>query len=249
MSLQLEDRLQSLRKVASEYEHRARRRAIIYSLIPIALAGLLIAFSGWQIDRMEQELQILREELQILREERDTLKSSVDEQRKQMRLAVNLLQYKYKGDPLSFIKHQASNPRLQRQVRLLDEIIEMDWSDVGWKLGGRSPKEGFDSPNFAAYLLGNHTEFELSPSSSSARKQLEEFFPIIRVPESGDLVFYPNGYTMFYFAIDDETANSLPHSNVYSKNSFVIGMTPLGILTLRPDFAPAESYRKVFYIR
>jgi hypothetical protein len=237
MSLQVEERLQRLWKEASEYEYRARKRAVIYSVIPIALACLLIVITGSQIGKMQQELKTLRIE-------RDNLKADVDVQRKQMRFAANLLQYKYDGNPLYFIKDNASNPHLQEQVRLLEKIIELDSDDVGWKLGGKSPEEGFDSPNFAAYLLERYTKFELSSNSSSALQQLEKAFPVTPVPKTGDLVIYPNGYTMFYFALEDDQAiNRSDHSR---SDSFVIGMTPLGILTLRPDFDRPVSYHRVF---
>ena len=49
---------------------------------------------------------------------------------------------------------------------------------------------------------------------------------------TGDLVFYPAGYAMFYFADPRE-------------GPFVLGMTPFGITALKSDFAKPVGYRQV----
>jgi hypothetical protein len=46
----------------------------------------------------------------------------------------------------------------------------------------------------------------------------------VETPRAGDLLFYEAGYALFYFL---EAGN----------RPFVIGMTPFGITSLKPDFA------------
>ena len=53
-------------------------------------------------------------------------------------------------------------------------------------------------------------------------------------PTVGSVVFYKTGYTMFYFL------------DTYQK-PFVIGMTPLGIASLEPDFAEVTGYGSPLY--
>jgi hypothetical protein len=50
-------------------------------------------------------------------------------------------------------------------------------------------------------------------------------------PKTGDLVIYPSGYAMFYFADP--------------QGPFVVGMTPLGIAAFKSDFAKPAGYRQV----
>jgi hypothetical protein len=63
---------------------------------------------------------------------------------------------------------------------------------------------------------------------------LQKALPRRSKPLVGDVVFYQAGYTMFYY----EYRGGSP---------FVIGMTPLGVLALKPDFAPVISYGAVDY--
>jgi hypothetical protein len=74
----------------------------------------------------------------------------------------------------------------------------------------------------------------LSAPASEVRYNLQQVLPPTSQPSIGDVVFYDLGYTMFYFK--DE--NGEP---------FVVGMTPLGVLALRPDFMNVLGYGQVDY--
>lgn len=302
-----EEHLQSLVQRVEDRERVARRRAAIYSLIPIILAGLLLWFTAWQIqqanqelatigvklqssqqelasvneqlaqareqvnrsqqeltavneqlaqareqlNRSQQELAAANEKLKQAQQEVATLKEQVERYREdaaelqarvdklnkaldniteELRQATNFQKYAFPGDVALALKYLDS--AYPQQGRLLADILEMQYAGVGWKLGGLSPEEGFDSPSFAAYVLERHDL--LTVPASSARYRLREVLPARDQPQVGDAVFYQLGYTMFYFV--DE-----------GKRPFVVGMTPLGILALRADFAPVLGYGEVKY--
>jgi len=251
VTMATEEQLQSLVKKAEERERVARRRSFIYSLIPIILAGLFITFTGWQIQKKKQELDsvqkllaqaeqqvnFLKNEAERYRREAAESKKRVEELNKsletitdQLRLATNFLRYEFPGRiELSMKSLYSSYPE---SSRILGDIFRMQYQKVKWKLGGFSPEEGFDSPSFATFLLiKNHL---LPASASSDRYRLRELLEGRGKPQIGGIVFYQYGYTMFYF--EDE-----------QRRPFVVGMTPLGILALKTDFAPIVGYASVNY--
>jgi hypothetical protein len=96
-----------------------------------------------------------------------------------------------------------------------------------WNIDGASPDAGFNSPSFAAYVLQQADL--LDPTSPIQNQtQLMSVIPIQKgkQPAAGDIIFYKGGYSLFYF--EDLDPKHTP---------FVIGMTPVGVTTLRYDFA------------
>ena len=109
-----------------------------------------------------------------------------------------------------------------RLEKLILDIISMKMDEVGWKLNGYSPEEGFDSPSFAAWLLNKNKLLQIEPLQ---RYRLPEMLQETDNPRMGDLIFYDSGYAMFYL----KDKNGHP---------FCIGMTPLGIAALEINFGP-----------
>ena len=74
---------------------------------------------------------------------------------------------------------------------------------------------------------------ELRPGESlaEASRSLYDKLPTTTQPRTGDLVFYPAGYAMFYFADPRD-------------GPFVLGMTPFGITALKSDFAKPSAIDK-----
>jgi len=278
-----EEQWRALVRQAEQMEHKARRRAVVFSLIPIILAGLWLWFTGYQIQQAnrqladiqattqavqtqrdeakaqlaqtqnqldrtrtdlattqrtlsnaQQTLSVTQDQLkkveqdnETLQKQLDELKKGLDEVSKQLKLATDFSKYKFSGEwPLAL---KSIDSAYARQGKILLDIERLQ--KAPWKLGGFSPEEGFDSPSFAAYVLGQNG---LIKDSASNRYQLQKVLPRRSRPEVGDVVFYQAGYTMFFFK--DETGDP-----------FVIGMTPLGVLALKPDFAPIISYGAVDY--
>jgi hypothetical protein len=119
---------------------------------------------------------------------------------------------------------------------LVLELLDLRQRRIKWKRGGQSLQEGLDSPSFAMYMLKQKrvSGIELRPgeSLSDASRSLYDKLPPTTQPRTGDLVFYPTGYAMFYFADPRE-------------GPFVLGMTPFGITALKSDFAKPVGYRQV----
>src|SRR2546425_7781490 len=74
-----DEKLQSLLEEADERERRARKRAMIYSFLPIVLAGLLLIFTGWRIQTAEHQVAILNEQAERYRKEAASLQSKLDD--------------------------------------------------------------------------------------------------------------------------------------------------------------------------
>jgi hypothetical protein len=112
--------------------------------------------------------------------------------------------------------------RIQQVGRLLIRVTEPLAERTGWGYANNL-REGFTSPGFASFLLGFSGQGD--PSGTAQLDKLP-VRPAGDEPHSGDLIRYAGGYAMFYFP------------EIEGHGAFVIGMTPFGIGTLAPDFAP-----------
>lgn len=183
-----------------------------------------------EADELQGQVDDLKIKVDGLERQVDELNKSLESITEQLKLATDFQKYAYTGDWTLAVKHIASN--YGDQSELLLDIYGMQ--NVPWKLSGESPEEGFDSPGFAAYMLDTHGLLNVPLSSVRYQRQLREVLPVrSRAPQMGDLVFYALGYTMFYF--EDEQGTP-----------FVVGMTPVGVLALRPDFAQVIGYGAVY---
>jgi len=95
---------------------------------------------------------------------------------------------------------------------LFNDIIR-DQGVIRWNPVGVAPTDGFNSPNYATYVLRRRGLIGDQSSVNDLR--------VITSPDVGDIAVFNYGYTMFYFL--DE-----------GLKPFVIGMTPLDILALDP---------------
>ncbi|HWS89179.1 MAG TPA: hypothetical protein VN282_19560 [Pyrinomonadaceae bacterium] len=236
-----EEQLQSLFKVAERHEQKARRRAFLYSLIPIPLAALLLAASFWAVrearDRLaaaEVKIQRAEQTVSDLQKRIDELTRLLNEKAEGLARTTEFERRAYRGDIYMTYKRLAGNESYESQARMLDAILDMQRRRVPWRRGGVSPGEGFDSPGFAAYMLAEHRLISQRPSD--VHYGLRQVLPDAPAPDVGDVVFYPGGYAMFYFKDERD-------------RPFVVGMTPEGIFALEADFLPAVGYGKVRYRR
>jgi len=296
----LEDQLQSILQEVTNRERVARRRAAIYSTVPIVVAGVLILIIGWRIQLADQELALTDEHLQGTQQELASVNIQLAKAEEQVKLSQEVLalteaELKQANQEVSALKEEAERYRqeaekhrkeaeqyreeieelrqqldelnttltevteklhqaidFQRELAPVDvfrdiksiarlypptqagilfEIVQQ-YAGVDWKLGGTSPWDGFDSPSFVAYVLDDHGL--LPVPVSEARYRLRDILPARDGPRVGDIVFYELGYTMFYYEGEGQ-------------QPFVIGMTPLGILALKPDFAAIVGYGEVSY--
>jgi len=103
-----------------------------------------------------------------------------------------------------------------RLGRLLSRVLEMRAQNIRFSSVNR-PDEGFNSPGFTGYVLGR-----------VARGKSLTSLPETDTPQLGDIIRYQNGFDMFLL----QDAQGAP---------FVIGMTPVGIAALEPDFGVARA--------
>src|SRR5207249_4996021 len=237
-------------------EHReksARSRAVLYSLLPVALTVVLLGYTAASVRNAQKQVNALKTEATTYTTQIDTLKNNAETYKTQSQsLQGDTENYKNQVTELQAQLAEAQKTlseavNLSRAVRTIDygnakelasrfpgseslllDLLDLRQRRIKWKSGGQSPQEGFDSPSFAIYFLRQKraSGIELRPgeSLSDASRSLYDTLPPTTQPRTGDLVFYPAGYAMFYFADPRE-------------GTFVLGMTPFGIAALKSDFA------------
>jgi hypothetical protein len=98
-----------------------------------------------------------------------------------------------------------------RLSRLLSRVLDMQEKNTRFSSANK-PSVGFNSPGFTGYVLGG-----------VIRGKSLKSLPETDTPTLGDIIRYENGLDMFLL----QDAEGEP---------FVIGMTPVGIAALEPDF-------------
>jgi len=256
-----EDRLPALLERIEHREQTARRRAVFYSILPVALTAVLLGYTATQVRNAQQQVQGLKNEASTYTTQIESLKKDAATYRAQaqtleaqvgsykdqtMQLQFQLAEVEKKlaaatdlGQyvrPINFVEAKELASRFPGSERLLIQILDLRQRGTKWKLGGQSPEEGFDSPSFAMYVLREMraADIQMRPGESllDASRRLFNSLPPAERPQTGDLVFYPSGYALFYFEDPRE-------------GPFVLGMTPFGITALKPDFARPVGYRHV----
>jgi hypothetical protein len=242
-------------------EQSARRRAVLYSLLPVALTVLLLGYTASSVQTARKQVDDLKNEASTYTTQIDTLKKDTETYKAQAQsLQTDTENYKNQVTELQAQlaetqKTLSEAVNLSRAVRTIDyvnakelasrfpgseslltDILDLRQRRIKWKLGGQTPQEGFDSPSFAMYILKQKraSGLEQRPGESllDASRDLYNRLPSTTQPKTGDLAFYPAGYAMFYFQDPRE-------------GSFVLGMTPFGITALKADFAKPVGYRQV----
>ena len=254
------DQLPVLLERIERREKSARSRAVLYSLLPVALTVVLLGYTASSVRNAQKKVDALKTEATTYTTQIDTLKKNAETYKTQSQSVQGDAQnYKNQVTELQAQLAEAQKTlseavNLSRALRAIDyvnakelasrfpgsESLLLDLRDlrqrrIKWKLDGQSPQEGFNSPTFAMYILRQKraSGIEVRPESlSEASRSLYDKLPPTTQPRTGDLVFYPSGYAMFYFADPSE-------------GSFVLGMTPFGITALKSDFAKPVGYRQV----
>jgi hypothetical protein len=154
----------------------------------------------------------------------EALNEQVTSLQEQLRESTNFEQHIH---PLTWDAVKELYGISDRQARLLERIFEFtDQGSHPMRFStANDPSVGFTSPGFARYILD---ELGIVPASAPWDDIRGQFPPDPAQPKNGDIIIYEAGYTMFYF----ETP--------YSHETFVIGMTPAGVIALDPEFGPAK---------
>ncbi|MDP1818029.1 MAG: hypothetical protein Q8K92_26490 [Leadbetterella sp.] len=264
------EQIESLNKDIEKFEKKARRRVWLSTAIPLLFGVILLGYTIWQIQITTQKLvsvqttlnQTSRElsttttslqdtkskldqanvdlantqnkldatfkELEQSKQELEKIKSQLDQTTQELRNA-NLFVANSVAIDIVDIKRSSLYLYPPQEEVLLD-ILFMQMDSVEWNLNGFSETDGFNSPNFAIYMLQKHG---LISNDYAAGSKPWDILKPVHQPSIGDIVYYEGGYTMFYFELNGQ--------------EFVIGMTPLGILAQKIDFAPILGYLQVPY--
>jgi hypothetical protein len=255
------DQLPALLERIQRREKSARILGVLYSLLPVALTVVLLGYAASSVRNAQKQVDALKTEATTYTTQIDTLKKNTEEYKSQSQsLQGNADSYKNQVTELQAQlaetqKTLSEAVTLSRAVRNIDyanakelasrfpgseslllDLVDLRQRRIKWKVGGQSPQEGFDSPSFAMHILrqkrASGIELRAGESLSEASRSLYDKLTPTTQPRTGDLVFYPAGYAMFYFADPRE-------------GPFVLGMTPFGITALKSDFAKPVGYRQV----
>ncbi|MFD3003188.1 hypothetical protein ACFS7Z_22695 [Pontibacter toksunensis] len=223
MSLK-EKNIDNLLYELTKREKGFRNRTII-SIIILFLAGAIWLFwTNRQVERLRSELQYLQNQIDSKEKQIDFLEETLHE-------AQNFNLSKVELNPMT-IKYLSYNPELGLAGNLFRDIKQLQYQNTEFNLNGKTPEEGFNSPSMISYILKENRYIEDIALNSS---QLINYLPISKDElQSGDIIIYKSGYSMLYIKYSD------PFDNNVVKD-FSIGMTPFGILELKPDFADKST--------
>ena len=211
--------LDEILKRAEEREAKIRRRTILYTLIPVLVGLIFLAYSSYKIytgtkeverldslttqykSKLAQLIYVEKHHQQIVDSLKiviDTLKINLDSAQKKLEASTDMGQYIHPVDMTDVKSVSSSYPEAGR---ILERILNLRNNGVTWKLGGTNPNTGFDSPSFAIYIL---KELNLIDDISrgneklvTASQRLMNRLTRTNNAEVGDLYFYPSGYVLF----------------------------------------------------
>lgn len=181
----------------------------------------------------EEKLSSTQEELEAAQTRLEDLRKQLEQISEQLR-DTNLYIEKNVEVDLFALKEGPDFGPTPGVGDVLSYVLNLQLSRVRWNPIGFSVEEGFDSPSFAIHVL-QECGLYTGPADSETRPwNLAVLGGSIPRPSNGDLVYYlPSGFAMFYYELDGR--------------NFVIGMTPVGILAMEPDFAPNPAYLRIPY--
>ena len=184
-----------------------------------------------EAERQRTEAERLQRQVAERSARIETMEAEIGTLREKLQETLELSRFEH---PVDMVDMKMFYSRYPKAARMLDRILDLRNAGVSWHLGGESPDKGFDSPGFAAYVLREFDLLPIKPGESllAASRQLANRLETTSQPEVGDISLYPAGYVLFRF----EDRNRRP---------YVIGMTPLGIVALEPDFAKVVGHRRI----
>ena len=255
------DQLPVLLERIARREKSDLNRGLLYSVPTVALTVVLIVYTASSVRNAHRQVEALKAEASTYTTQIDSLKKNTESYKTQSQSLQGDAE-SYKGQVTELQAQLAETQKalseavnLSRSVRIIDsanakefasrfpgseslltDLLNLRQRRIKWNPGGQSLQEGLDSPSFAMYILRQKrvSGIQLQPGEtlSEGSRGLISKLPTTTQPKTGDLVFYPAGYAMFYFVDPRE-------------GEFVLGMTPLGITALKLDFAKPVGYRQV----
>lgn len=189
-------------------------------------------------DQLQTELSQARTEVAEARSALATATAQLSETQKELDAARVFAQNTCPLDE-TVLKNYVSDYTPQAQVLIY--LMEAQRREIPWNPGGFSETDGFNSPDFALFVLQNAVPGLplVSPDYQPGTAPWQILQPTSRL-ENGDIIYYQSGYTMFYY--------KLPVGFASRKTiDCVIGMTPLGVISQEMGFAEELGALKVPY--
>jgi hypothetical protein len=164
-----------------------------------------------ELKNTQDQLHAALGQVQALQGQVTDLQTQLDAAKKQLSDALDLSKYAYTlhWDDLKLLYVQNGNAG-----EVLVKIEQLR-SNVKWGMAN-TPAGGYNSPGFADLVL---KQLGHVPNGTNIASLPHDDGP----PRVGDIVVYASGYNLFYFRDQN-------------RQEFVVGMTPLGILSLNYDF-------------
>lgn len=203
-------------------ERRSIKRTYYYTSVPIVVALILIVFSYIKVNELNQKVTELNSSIILKSDSLRNLQAKYE-------FGVNYMDKRYHFD---FDIDKFLFSKYPIQTGILEEVRELiSEGNLNWKLGGDCVEDGFDSPSFASYLINKYSKTVIPKDKVY---DLDNYLQRIEKPEVGDLIVYEHNYTMIYFEYEEE--------------QFCIGMTPVGLSSLKLNFGPhIIGYFKIDY--
>ena len=219
-------------ELLSPQELARLRRSSLHAALGTSIGAALVVgalvYGMWQlhaVGRQVKEAEGLRDKAV---KELDQVRTQLTQTQEELNRATDLLRYNH---PIDYADLKGLAVGSGRSFPVLERALQLRQRNVKFKLGGRTPEEGFDSVTFADYVLRSALRRGADRGTGPV---VWADFKKVDQPQVGDLAFYAPSYSMLYF-------------KDLRGNPFVIGMTPLGVASLKPDFAPSQGYRRVPY--
>ncbi len=226
MALNEEEITELLNKLNSK-ERGFKNRSIFTIAILLTFGATWLIWTNSQVNVMKREVASLNIEIRSLNDTLASKKKDVIYLEGVLHEADNFKQSKFNLRP-DAIKHLLYNNDLGVINKLFGDIKNFQYNNVRFKLDGKNPEDGFNSPSMISYVLKKHGLNESIATNSS--QLIKQMLVIEGEMRTGDVIVYESGYSMLYVKYKDPYRNEDPEE-------FVIGMTPFGILELKLDFA------------
>src|SRR5262245_57319223 len=172
------DQLPVLLERIQRREKSARIRAVLSSLVPVALTVVLLGYTASTVRNAQKQVDDLKTEASTFTTQIDDLKKNTESYKTQSQsLQGDADNYKTQVTDLQTQLAEAQKAlseaaNLSRAVRpidnanakelasrfpgsesLLTDLLALRQRRIKWKVGGESLQEGLDSPGFALYML------------------------------------------------------------------------------------------------
>lgn len=196
---------------------RQRTSLLVTAFITLALLaaiGGLMLFSWIRLTGLRAEIATQSAALQDVTAKLQATQQALATAEKSVAEASNFVKHVHS---LDWRNEKLLASRYPHTGRLLEVLGQVQQQNPHFGVQN-NPSGGFTSPGLADYVLaraaGPDVKYDTLPLRNGA-------------PQPGDVIRYDAGYTMFFF--QDVPPNATP---------FVVGMTPIGIAALDPNFGP-----------